>query len=85
MIPIYTTDTIPVDASVGNVLQAWPEWVNEVDDIGRGLDQLAQKAAGRGAHAIVGLQICSFWSESRVRATHSLVGTAVMLGVVTAT
>ncbi|MFC4910202.1 hypothetical protein [Actinomadura gamaensis] len=85
MIPIYTTDTIPIAASAGTVLQAWPAWVNEVDDIGRGLDQLAQDAAGRGAHAIVGLRISSFWSESRVRVKHSLVGTAVVLSTVTST
>jgi hypothetical protein len=55
VIPIYTTDTVPI-ATAGVVQQAWPVWT-EADQIGRGLDLLAQSAMTRGAHAVIGLKL----------------------------
>ncbi|MQY05013.1 hypothetical protein [Actinomadura macrotermitis] len=82
MIPIYTTDHIPI-AGAGPVEQAWPVWTDAAD-IGLGLDQLAHAAVYRGAHAIVGLQVTTIspgegpsrWHEPR----YVLVGTAVVTG-----
>ncbi|MEU9019368.1 hypothetical protein [Actinomadura sp. NPDC048394] len=55
MIPIYTTDGIPT-ADAPPIDQAWPVWVDH-DEIGAGLDHLAQQAVHRGAHAIIALKV----------------------------
>ncbi|XVQ11622.1 hypothetical protein ACQP1W_03295 [Spirillospora sp. CA-255316] len=81
MIPIYTTDTVPVTGA-GAVQQAWPVWA-EADEIGRGLDLLAQSATARGAHAIIGLKLtfqdpssAPGWSQAP---RYVFLGTAVAL------
>jgi hypothetical protein len=83
VIPIYSTDGIPT-ADARPIDQAWPVWVDH-DEIGAGLDHLAQQAAHRGAHAIIALKISTYWLGGRnvqnlvPRARHVLFGTAVML------
>lgn len=59
MIPICTTDTVPV-AGCGPVEQAWPVWTDHTE-IGSGLDHLAHLAAQRGAHAFIALKITTYW------------------------
>ncbi|MFI0355282.1 hypothetical protein [Actinomadura sp. 9N407] len=84
MIPIYTTDGVPL-ANSGPIEEAWPVWIDS-DSIGPGLDQLAHLARQRNAHAIVALKITTYWlSGGNVqdyipRARHVLFGTAVTLG-----
>ncbi|WP_067800147.1 hypothetical protein [Actinomadura formosensis] len=92
MIPIYTTDGVPI-ANAGPVERAWPVWTDEAE-IGHGLDRLAYQAAQQGAHAIVALKITAYWvpagdtylmpgrtvQDLIPRARHVLFGTAVLLG-----
>jgi len=83
VIPIYTTEGIPV-ADASPIEQAWPVWTDH-DDIGMGLDHLAHLAMHRGAHAIIALKINTYWIAGGSvqgfvpRARHVLLGTAVLL------
>ncbi|TMQ99256.1 hypothetical protein ETD83_18050 [Actinomadura soli] len=83
MIPVYTTDSVPVRAA-GPIEQAWPVW-GEAKEIGEGVDLLAQIAEGDGAHAVIGLRIATFSAhETRgilgTNPRYAMVGTAVILG-----
>ncbi|WP_433338683.1 hypothetical protein [Spirillospora sp. CA-294931] len=73
MIPIYTTDHIPIAGS-NPVVQAFPVWADD-HDIGKALDKLAYAARQRGAHAVIGLR-SSYNSDYH---QHILIGTAVIL------
>lgn len=75
--PHYTTDTVPIDGSPP-VTHAWPVWTVAAD-IGQGLETLAVSAAGRGAHAIIGLRLTAF-SSTPLLERCALMGTAVVLG-----
>lgn len=77
VIPIYTTDSVPIDGSPP-VTHAWPVWT-VATDIGQGLESLAMSAASRGAHAVVGLRFATFSSHVMVD-RYALMGTAVVLG-----
>lgn len=76
MIPVYTTDTIPIDGRPP-VTHAWPVWT-VASDIGQGLDALAASAAARGAHAIVGVRFATFSTHVLVD-RYALMGTAIVL------
>ncbi|MFB4305023.1 hypothetical protein [Actinomadura sp. GTD37] len=77
MIPIYTTDTVPIDGSPP-VTHAWPVWTMATD-IGQGLETLAVSAGSRGAHAIIGVRVTTF-SSTPLLERCVLMGTAVVLG-----
>jgi len=77
VIPIYTTDTVPIDGSPP-VTHAWPVWTM-ASDIGQGLETLAVAAGTRGAHAIIGLRVTAF-SSTPLLERCALFGTAVVLG-----
>ncbi|MFA1540140.1 hypothetical protein [Actinomadura monticuli] len=76
MIPIYTTDTVPIDGSPP-VTHAWPVWTVAAD-IGQGLETLAVAAGTRGAHAIIGVRVTAYSSTPMLERC-ALMGTAVVL------
>jgi hypothetical protein len=77
VIPVYTTDTVPIDGSPP-VTHAWPVWTVAAD-VGQGLETLAVAAGTRGAHAIIGVHVTTF-SSTPLLERCVLMGTAVVLG-----
>ncbi|MGI5205791.1 hypothetical protein ACQEU6_29975 [Spirillospora sp. CA-108201] len=78
MIPIYTTDTVPIDGQPP-VTNAWPVW-SRAPDIGQALDALARMASGRGAHAVIGLRPTAVEPDNPYAERFVLMGAAVVLG-----